>query len=103
MLTSPVFNSETQATQHARVVLRDAEQQDFGQWNPAASRLDQIDRVRCADVARERFGPHHMAERYVSVYRRGSVDVEPLAAPTAAAIEVLNLQPTVPTRQPSGR
>ena len=69
----------------------------------AAARLDQIDRVRCAEVARERFGPHHMAERYVSVYRRGSVDVEPLAAPTAAAIEVLNLQPTVPTRQPSGR
>src|SRR5436190_21107571 len=68
-----------------------------------ANRLEEIDRVRCATVARERFSPRHMAERYVAVYRRGSVDVEPLAAPTAAPMEVLNLQPTAPTRQPSGR
>src|SRR5256884_5887120 len=38
-----------------------------------ANRLEEIDRVRCATVARERFSPHHMAERYVAVYRRGSV------------------------------
>ena len=69
----------------------------------AAGRLDQIDRLRCAEVARERFGPHHMAERYISVYRRGSVEVEPLAAPSATAVAMLNLQPAAPTRQPSGR
>ena len=69
----------------------------------AAGRLDQIDRLRCAEVARERFGPHHMAERYISVYRRGSVEVEPLGAPSATAVAMLNLQPAAPTRQPSGR
>jgi len=41
-----------------------------------ANRLDEIDRVRCAAVARERFSPRHMAERYVSVYQRGSVEAE---------------------------
>jgi len=69
----------------------------------AAARLDQIDRVRCAEVARERFGPHHMTERYISVYRRGSVEVEPLAAPSAEVVEVLSRQPAAPTPQPSGR
>src|SRR5207244_10180867 len=54
-----------------------------------AGRLHQIDPLRCPEVARERFGPHQTAERCISVYRRGSVDVEPLAAPTAAAIEML--------------
>jgi glycosyltransferase involved in cell wall biosynthesis len=42
----------------------------------AVGRVDEIDRVRCAEVARERFGPHHMAERYLEVYRRGSVELE---------------------------
>ncbi len=39
----------------------------------AASRLDQIDPVRCAEVARERFSPRHMAERYLAVYRGDTV------------------------------
>jgi glycosyltransferase involved in cell wall biosynthesis len=34
----------------------------------AAGRLDQIDPVRCAQVARERFSPRLMAERYLDVY-----------------------------------
>jgi len=48
------------------------------------SRLDEIDRVRCATVARERFSPRHMAERYLAVYRRGSVEVEAFASPDGA-------------------
>jgi glycosyltransferase involved in cell wall biosynthesis len=63
----------------------------------AVNHLDAIDRVRCATVARERFGPHHMAERYVSVYRRGSVEVEPSAVPRGVG-EPVNLQPVAPTR-----
>jgi len=55
----------------------------------AAQRLDEIDRVRCAEVARERFSPRHMAERYLSVYRRGSVAVEPLASPNGPAAEAV--------------
>jgi glycosyltransferase involved in cell wall biosynthesis len=46
-----------------------------------ANRLDEIDRARCATVSRERFSPRHMAERYVAVYRRGSVEVEAFASP----------------------
>jgi glycosyltransferase involved in cell wall biosynthesis len=57
----------------------------------AVSRLDEIDRVRCAEVARERFSPRRMAERYLSVYRRGSVEVERFVTPNgekpAAVIE----------------
>jgi glycosyltransferase involved in cell wall biosynthesis len=49
-----------------------------------ANRLDAIDRVRCAIVARERFSPRHMAERYLAVYRRGSVEVEAFASPDGA-------------------
>src|ERR1700738_2084670 len=52
-----------------------------------ANRLDQIDRVRCATVARERFSPRHMAERYLAVYRRGSVEVEAFASPGGAEAE----------------
>jgi glycosyltransferase involved in cell wall biosynthesis len=63
-----------------------------------ANRLDEIDRVRCAAVARERFSPRHMAERYVSVYRRGSVEVEALISPDgSAAATPVSLQPAVPT------
>ena len=61
--------------------------EDMGALIEAAQRIDQIDRVRCAEVARERFGPHHMAERYLAVYRRGSVPVEAFAA--QAAIEAV--------------
>lgn len=39
----------------------------------AAGRLDQIDPVRCAQVARERFSPRHMAERYLEVYCASAV------------------------------
>src|SRR5438034_5872679 len=39
----------------------------------AAARLDQIARVRCAEVARERFGPHPLTERDIPVLRRATV------------------------------
>jgi len=55
-----------------------------------ANRLEEIDRVRCATVARERFSPHHMAERYVAVYRRGSVEVEVFASPNGPAAAALS-------------
>ena len=55
-----------------------------------ANRLEEIDRVRCATVARERFSPHHMAERYVAVYRRGSVEVEVFASPNGPAVAALS-------------
>ena len=62
-----------------------------------ANRLDQIDRVRCGTVARERFSPRHMAERYVAVYRRGSVEVEVFPSrdgPEAAALSSRRAVPT---------
>lgn len=34
----------------------------------AATRLDQIDPIRCAEVSRTRFSPRLMAERYLQVY-----------------------------------
>ncbi len=49
----------------------------------AAEHLDEIDRGRCAQVARERFGPRNMAERYLAVYREGSVAVESFARAAA--------------------
>ncbi len=55
-----------------------------------ANRLEEIDRVRCATVARERFSPHHMAERYVAVYRRGSVEVEVFASPNGPEVAALS-------------
>jgi glycosyltransferase involved in cell wall biosynthesis len=69
----------------------------------AAQRLDEIDRVRCAEVARERFSPRHMAERYLSVYRRGSVAVEPLASPNGPAAEAVTARPAAPTPSSSDR
>jgi glycosyltransferase involved in cell wall biosynthesis len=63
-----------------------------------AGRIGEIDRVRCAEVARDRFGPHHMAERYLTIYRRGSVEVEAYAAAAAIASEGVSLRPTAQTR-----
>jgi glycosyltransferase involved in cell wall biosynthesis len=62
-----------------------------------AKRLDEIDRVGCATVARERFSPRHMAERYVAVYRRGSVEVEAFAARNGPAAAALTARRAVPT------
>jgi glycosyltransferase involved in cell wall biosynthesis len=69
----------------------------------AAKHIDQIDRVRCAEVARERFSPRHMAERYLSVYQRGSVAVEPLASPNGPAAEAVTARPVAPSPLPSDR
>jgi glycosyltransferase involved in cell wall biosynthesis len=70
----------------------------------AAGRLDAIDRVRCAEVARERFSPKRMAQRYLEVYRRGSVEVERFdsaaVAPEPAAVSAPR---AVPTLTPSDR
>jgi glycosyltransferase involved in cell wall biosynthesis len=65
--------------------------EDVNDLVKAANRLDEIDRVRCAAVARERFSPRHMAERYLSIYRRGSVEVEALPSPIGPEAAVLNL------------
>jgi glycosyltransferase involved in cell wall biosynthesis len=62
-----------------------------------ANRLDEIDRVSCATVARERFSPRHMAERYVAVYRRGSVELEAFTSPDGAKAAAVNLQPAAST------
>jgi glycosyltransferase involved in cell wall biosynthesis len=62
-----------------------------------ANRLDEIDRVSCATVARERFSPRHMAERYVAVYRRGSVEVEAFTSPDGEKAAAVSLRPAVPT------
>jgi glycosyltransferase involved in cell wall biosynthesis len=69
----------------------------------AASRLDQIDRVRCAAVARERFSPRRMAERYLEVYRRGSVEVERFASANGGEPAALTAQPAALTPTPSDR
>lgn len=50
--------------------------EDLDDLVEGAKRLDAIDRLRCGTVARERFSPRHMAERYLEVYRRGSVETE---------------------------
>jgi glycosyltransferase involved in cell wall biosynthesis len=62
-----------------------------------ANRLDEIDRLRCATVARERFSPRHMAERYLAVYRRGSVEVEAFTSPDRAQPAEVSLRRAVPT------
>jgi glycosyltransferase involved in cell wall biosynthesis len=62
-----------------------------------ANRLDAIDRVRCAAVARERFSPRHMTERYLAVYRRGSVEVEAFASPNGPEAAALSRRRAVPT------
>jgi glycosyltransferase involved in cell wall biosynthesis len=64
----------------------------------AVDRVDEIDRVRCAEVARDRFGPHHMAERYLEVYRRGTVELEPLSADGSSSDERVILPQAAPTR-----
>jgi glycosyltransferase involved in cell wall biosynthesis len=69
----------------------------------AASRLDEIDRVRCAAVARERFSPRRMAERYLEVYRRGSVEVERFASANGGEPAALTAQPVALTPTPSDR
>jgi glycosyltransferase involved in cell wall biosynthesis len=62
-----------------------------------ANRLDEIDRIRCATVARERFSPRHMAERYLAVYRRGSLEVEAFTSPDGPEAAALSLPRAVPT------
>ena len=69
----------------------------------AVNRLDEIDRVRCATVARARFSPRHMAERYLSIYRRGSVEVEAFTPPGGPEAEPLNLRRAAPTPSRPGR
>src|SRR5207248_10853909 len=68
----------------------------------AARRLDEIDRVRCAQVARERFGPKRMAERYLSVYRVGHVAAEPLRAAVQIEGAAVSRPPVGTTRSSSG-
>lgn len=72
--------------------------EDLNSLVEAARHIDEIDRVRCAEVARERFGAHHMAERYLSVYRQGSVAAETFAADTMLAGASLSLSPAAPKR-----
>ena len=60
--------------------------------------IDEIDRSRCAQVARERFGPRHMAERYLAVYRHGAVAVEPFTAEAGMTGGVVSLPPAAPMR-----
>lgn len=64
----------------------------------AARRIDEIDRKRCAEVARDRFGSRNMAERYVSVYRTGSVETEAFVAGGRAEREPLSLPRVASTR-----
>jgi glycosyltransferase involved in cell wall biosynthesis len=64
----------------------------------AARHIDEIDRVRCADVARQRFGSRNMAERYLEVYRRGSVSAEPFVIAAGAEAEAASLPPAGMTR-----
>jgi glycosyltransferase involved in cell wall biosynthesis len=72
----------------------------------AARHIDEIDRARCAEVARDRFGPRNMAERYLAIYRRGSVPVEPFTEQAAAieqGAEAVSLTlPAAPMHSPSG-
>jgi glycosyltransferase involved in cell wall biosynthesis len=71
--------------------------EDIDDLVKSATRLDEIDRVRCATVARERFSPRHMAERYLSIYRRGSVEVEAFTSPDGPEGAALNLRRAAPT------
>jgi glycosyltransferase involved in cell wall biosynthesis len=70
---------------------------DVDELVEGANRLDQIDRVRCATVARERFSPRHMAERYLAVYRQGSVEVEAYVSPDGAKAAVVTPQQAAAT------
>jgi glycosyltransferase involved in cell wall biosynthesis len=69
----------------------------------AANRLDEIDRVRCAEVARERFSPRRMAERYLAVYRRGSVEVERFDSPDGPQPAAVTAPRAAPILSPSDR
>jgi glycosyltransferase involved in cell wall biosynthesis len=69
----------------------------------AVNQLDEIDRVRCAQVARERFSPRRMAERYLAVYRRGSVEVDRFDSPNGEQPAAVNEGQAAPIPQPSGR
>jgi glycosyltransferase involved in cell wall biosynthesis len=64
----------------------------------AATRIDEIDRVRCAEVARDRFSPRRMAERYLEVYRRGSVEVERFESPDGSEAAAVSAWRAVPSR-----
>jgi glycosyltransferase involved in cell wall biosynthesis len=82
--------------------------EDLNSLVDAAMQIDAIDRARCAEVARERFGPRRMAERYLEVYRHGAVAVEPFVAEAAVSNQaagsgVVSLPPAAPMRSPSGR
>src|SRR5260370_35778173 len=68
-----------------------------------ANRLDEIDRVRCATVARERFSPRHMAERYLAVYRGGSVEVEAFTSPDGPDAAAVSLRRAGPAPYRPGR
>jgi glycosyltransferase involved in cell wall biosynthesis len=65
--------------------------EDVDELVAAATHLDQIDPGRCAEVARERFSPRRMADRYLAVYRQA------LVAPDATP------SPAAPTLSPSDR
>lgn len=77
--------------------------EDVDELVRVTGRIDEIDRRRCADVARERFGPHHMAERYLSVYRTGSVAVEPFSSANGPVAELASPLRAAATRSPSGQ
>jgi glycosyltransferase involved in cell wall biosynthesis len=64
----------------------------------AARHIDEIDRVRCAQLARERFGPKRMTDRYLSVYRDGYVAAEPVRADVRAEGETVSRPPVGTTR-----
>ncbi len=66
---------------------------DMDELVAAVDRLDEIDRARCASVARARFAPRRMAEAYLEVYGQGLALAEPVAGgeawpavPSAAAV-----------------
>lgn len=60
--------------------------EDVDELVAAATHLDQIDPIRCAEVARERFSPRRMAERYLEVYRQGAVAGEASPSPVARTL-----------------
>jgi len=53
---------------------------DVGELLAAVDGIGEIDRTRCASVARARFSPRQMAEAYLEVYRQGLALAEPVAA-----------------------
>ena len=77
--------------------------EDLNSLVEAAKHIDDIDRMRCAEVARERFGPRHMAQRYLSVYQHGEVAIERFAVEAAVSSEAVSPPPAASMRSPSGR